>query len=129
MANCEMWEVEQRPDGKKIHECRRCRRRTKPTILGAEFVRFDCLAPPAAPGLLGKLSRFALAWISHVTAGSPTCSQAQIDARLNICRGCEFFQIDTCQRCGCRVTSESRFLNKLGWADQECPEGKWPREN
>lgn len=30
--------------------------------------------------------------------------------------------------CGCNVNRKKVFLNKLAWADQECPLGKWGKE-
>ena len=29
--------------------------------------------------------------------------------------------------CGCNVNGKKVFLNKLAWADQECPLGKWKK--
>lgn len=30
-----------------------------------------------------------------------------------------------CNVCGCSISQKKRFLNKLAWADQECPLNKW----
>jgi hypothetical protein len=27
--------------------------------------------------------------------------------------------------CGCNLNKKQIFMNKLAWADQECPVGKW----
>jgi hypothetical protein len=87
----------------------------------------------ALPPLFQRLKNFTVAAIAHVAAGSPTCDQATIDARLAICRGCEHFirdpdnpQLGACSQCGCTVGREQKFLSKLAWADQACPVGKWP---
>lgn len=53
------------------------------------------------------------------------CSQEQIDERLAICNGCEFYQNDTCLKCGCALSREKNYKNKLLWADQKCPVDKW----
>lgn len=53
------------------------------------------------------------------------CSQEQIDARLAICNGCEFYQNNTCLKCGCALSREKNYKNKLLWADQKCPVDKW----
>jgi hypothetical protein len=29
--------------------------------------------------------------------------------------------------CGCAISNKKIFLNKLAWADQECPIGKWKK--
>jgi hypothetical protein len=31
----------------------------------------------------------------------------------------------TCMMCGCNVNNKKIFMNKLAWADQECPDKKW----
>lgn len=92
--------------------------------------------PKRPPALFKRLANFSRAAIAHALRGNPTCSQAQIDERLTICRGCEMFKADTDRpefgicthsKCGCKVRGEEKFLNKLAWADQECPLGKWKR--
>jgi hypothetical protein len=30
-----------------------------------------------------------------------------------------------CSVCGCNINTKKIFMNKLAWADQECPIGKW----
>ena len=59
--------------------------------------------------------------------GLPTCTQDQIDGRLSICEACPYFngQLCTHASCGCNVSAEPKFLNKLAWADQHCPMGRW----
>ena len=53
------------------------------------------------------------------------CSEDQINERMNICQGCEFFQNNTCLQCGCALSRDKVYMNKLLWADQSCPIGKW----
>ena len=53
------------------------------------------------------------------------CTQEEIDARMEICKGCEFFQNNTCMKCGCALSRERNYMNKLLWADQSCPIKKW----
>jgi len=72
-----------------------------------------------------KLGRFALAAIRHISKGMPTCTQEQINERLEICRSCEWFVRNHCVQCGCRCNSGKAFMNKLAWADEECPKKKW----
>jgi hypothetical protein len=89
---------------------------------------------PRMPTLFQRLANFSRAAIAHALNGNPTCSEAQIEERLTICRACEKFQPDadrpdlgvcTHSKCGCKVRREEKYLNKLAWADQECPLGKW----
>jgi hypothetical protein len=91
-------------------------------------------AQQPAPRLFKRLANFTLAAIRHLGAGSPTCDQATIDARLAICRECEWYRPDaenpelgTCAHadCGCALGREEKFLNKLAWADEACPLGRW----
>lgn len=53
------------------------------------------------------------------------CTQEQIDARLAICNGCEFYKNNSCLKCGCSLSREKNYMNKLYWADKSCPIGKW----
>jgi hypothetical protein len=92
--------------------------------------------PASVPSAVRRAANFAKAAARHVAAGMPKCSQAQIEARLAVCRGCHLYQVDaasegttsgTCthESCGCRLSRRAAFRNKLAWADQECPLGKW----
>lgn len=65
----------------------------------------------------------------HIWLGFPKSSQQQINERFEICQVCEDFDRNNkeCSICGCNVNNKKQFLNKLAWADQECPKGKWER--
>jgi|TARA_Y100000310_G_C20256945_1_gene611787 hypothetical protein len=78
-----------------------------------------------APPLSKRLKNFTISAIKHVAKGMPTCTQEEIDERLEICRGCKWFRGGSCRKCGCACNNNKKFLNKLAWADQECPIGKW----
>lgn len=56
---------------------------------------------------------------------SKQCTEEQILLRHSICSLCEDFKDGSCNRCGCPITRNKDFANKLLWADQECPIGKW----
>lgn len=53
------------------------------------------------------------------------CSQEQIDSRMDICKQCPFFQNNSCLQCGCALSRDRNYKNKLYFADQSCPIGKW----
>lgn len=53
------------------------------------------------------------------------CSQQQIDDRLSICKTCQYYKNNTCLQCGCSLSRDQVFMNKLYWPDQSCPIGKW----
>jgi hypothetical protein len=82
----------------------------------------------AAPSLARRIANFSKAAIGHAVRGLPTADQATIDARLEICKACPRFDGSICRhaKCGCGISRERAFLNKLAWADQSCPLGKWP---
>lgn len=92
-------------------------------------------APPKVPPLYKRLANFTVAAIAHELRGAPTCSQEQIDQRLAICQACPLFKpsqddrskgVCTHEKCGCSAGREAKYLNKLAWADQQCPLGNWP---
>lgn len=78
-----------------------------------------------------KLKTFIKSLFFHVWGGFPKCNQHQINYRYNICQVCESFDAlnNECMHCGCNVNNKKIFMNKLAWADQECPIGKWNKEN
>lgn len=65
----------------------------------------------------------------HIYNGFPKSTKDEILYRYNICLSCEYFnkQKSECNVCGCNINNKSIFLNKLAWADQECPKNKWPK--
>ena len=77
--------------------------------------------------MLLKIKTFLKSLWFHVAAGLPKSTQQEINNRLYICKGCEHFNgLDMmCDHCGCSLSSKKIFMNKLAWADQECPVGKW----
>jgi hypothetical protein len=80
---------------------------------------------PQGPGLLTKVANFTKSAVSHIAAGAPRASDAEIERRFAICQGCEFYDGSACTKCGCPVVRESRFVSKLAWAGEKCPVGKW----
>lgn len=63
----------------------------------------------------------------HVYAGFPKSTQAQILDRFYICQQCEMYEpkLQQCLMCGCNINKKKIFMNKLAWADQQCPLDKW----
>jgi len=77
--------------------------------------------------LLRKIKTFFKSLWFHVWAGFPKSTQEQINFRYKICLDCEFFDNSQCGVCGCNINNKKMFMNKLAWADQECPKGKWEK--
>ena len=53
------------------------------------------------------------------------CSIEEIENRFRICNSCEFYNNNTCEKCGCYLVRDQIYMNKLAWKDQSCPIGKW----
>jgi len=76
-----------------------------------------------------KLKTFLNSLWWHIYSGFPKSTQQEIDDRYKICLGCEKYlsHKSECGVCGCAISNKKRFLNKLAWADQECPINKWSK--
>lgn len=79
--------------------------------------------------ILLKIKTFIKSLLFHIYSGFPKSSQKQIDFRYQICIACEKFNSSKseCGVCGCAINRKKIFMNKLAWADQECPLQKWSR--
>lgn len=77
--------------------------------------------------ILTKLRTFVKSLLFHIKAGLPKSTQDEINTRFSICQKCEMFDntYSQCMVCGCNVNKKKIFMNKLAWADQQCPQGKW----
>ena len=85
------------------------------------------------PGTMRKIVNFGRASIKHIAKGRPKAPLEIIKERFSICEGCDYFRqvgrtVGKClhPKCGCRLsTNQESQRNKLAWADQDCPIGKW----
>jgi hypothetical protein len=78
--------------------------------------------------MLQKIWTFSKSLLFHVYAGFPKSTQSEIDFRFRICtNGCDMYNTNdsSCMMCGCNINNKRMFMNKLAWADQECPLKKW----
>lgn len=55
------------------------------------------------------------------------CTQKEIEDRFSICRYCEFFNNNSCDKCGCPLMRDNVFAQKLRLANEECPIGRWSK--
>lgn len=78
-----------------------------------------------------KIKIFLKSLLFHIYRGFPKSSIKEIQDRYSICLNCEKFDSNKseCMVCGCNINQKRIFLNKLAWADQECPIGKWSKIN
>lgn len=77
--------------------------------------------------MIRKIITFLKSLIFHVYAGAPKSSKELIYQRYNTCLLCDSLdRINSqCLQCGCNINNKQIFMNKLAWADQKCPLGKW----
>ena len=80
---------------------------------------------------ISKIKIFIKSIAFHIWAGFPKYTQEQIDKRYKICLVCDSFDHNNkeCMECGCNINNKKIFMNKLAWADQQCPLNKWSKEN
>lgn len=76
-----------------------------------------------------KVKNFISAASDHLNNGAKLCTDQQIEHRYSICNSCEHFVKSSCNKCGCPIIRNKRFISKLSWASSECPVGKWGKEN
>jgi len=58
---------------------------------------------------------------------SEMCSEDQILHRYSICGGCEFFDNNSCTKCGCLLSRNRIYMSKLAWKNETCPIGLWSK--
>lgn len=113
--------------------CENCGHETKIAGLRRNCVTAPILRPQHPPSRARRLANFTLAAMKHLMSACPTRSQEEIDELVSICRVCTFFipseddETGVCghERCGCTVTRQKRYITKLGWKSQHCPDGRW----
>lgn len=76
-----------------------------------------------------KIKTFLKSLLFHIYSGFPKSTQEQIEKRYEICIACEKFNKEKseCGVCGCAISRNRVFMNKLAWADQSCPLQKWTK--
>lgn len=78
---------------------------------------------------LKRIQTFFKSLFWHIWSGFPKATLKQIQQRYDICVSCEMFDSKNsqCLVCGCNLSTKKIFMNKLAWADQECPIKKWKK--
>lgn len=132
---CQFFDTGRIVDGEHVLHCNKCNRPYRTRRPNVIVNRMCGVGPaPELPWIGTRLLNFSVAAIGHAAKGFPTCTDEQIQERLEICRGCKEFKPDAenpelgaCAQCGCPVSNRlSKFVSKLAWADQQCPLRKWP---
>ena len=91
-------------------------------ILEYRKKRYPSTSPPNQPSLMKKITNFTKSAIKHVRSGMKNASEKEIDKRMEICKGCEFFiegEKPRCSKCGCHLNLKAR------WESSKCPIDKW----
>lgn len=119
-------------NGRSLYECSKCGYLTY-----YENAERQCVPMVQSqfgePSLTRKIGNFSFAMAKHLYKGMPTVTEAQLNERLKICHECPLFKqsqglvsgVCTHESCGCNIGDEVNFLNKIAWADQKCPIGRW----
>lgn len=98
-----------------------------------ELINEDNRSKITIPTISTRINNFTTATVKHIKSGRPHCSDEQRKERFEICKSdkCGMFVkrgdggICAHQKCGCILRSEGWFMDKLSWADSECPLGLW----
>jgi hypothetical protein len=78
---------------------------------------------------LQRIIRFLKSLFFHIGYGLPKSSSETISYRYSVCLSCDSFdtKYSQCNECGCNISQKSELMNKLAWADQQCPLNKWSK--
>ena len=104
----------------------------RPSFIDVEEVRASIeaqakghLEPVQSPSIVNMAANFSGSLANWARNGFGTVSDSTIQSRLDICKGCEFWNADgfkgtgRCQKCGCSTWA------KLRMATEKCPLDKW----
>jgi len=94
----------------------------KPRARGANFKLMEEEAPPTIKEM-GK--DYIVSWYFWMKAGFPVRSDEEANKIRDICRGCDYYKDEHCQKCGCKVVNPTPLGDKPKWATEKCPVGKW----
>jgi hypothetical protein len=98
-----------------IYECSKCGNRISFTDYD-DPPMFPCRSP-----LLKNSSEVP----SNIHSMIPSSSLELIEKRYSSCLSCEFLQNNTCTKCGCNITRDRNYMNKLANESETCPIAKW----
>ena len=104
-----------------------------------EKVRRECKPPSPAVKRQQKaviaanpVRRYLTARDKWIAAGKPLRDAAERRTLFAICEACPEYQPlpvvegGRCKACSCGIARERDTLNKIAWATEECPRGRWP---
>jgi hypothetical protein len=98
-----------------IYECSKC----------GNKVSFDDTDDPPLFPCRSPLKKETSKVPSSIQSMIPNSSLETIERRYSICLSCEFLQNSTCAKCGCNITRDRNYMNKLASESESCPIAKW----
>lgn len=107
-----------------IFECSKCGNKIsfKEPYVDEEPPIIPCRSPLLGSNVASKVVDFAscIEGMKH-----NLCSEEEIKNRHNICSSCEHYINNSCKQCGCSITRDRNYLNKLASKEESCPISKW----
>lgn len=104
----------------KTYECSKC----GVNLVVQDEIDHPPLIPCSAP--LFDFSAVGVRdFISNHTDTNNLCDEEEIEDRHNICKSCEFFLNNSCTQCGCLLSRDKIYMNKLAIKSEACPLDKW----
>lgn len=98
-----------------VYECSKC---------GTKISFSDSDDPPLFP-CRSPLKKDTKNTPSAIQSIIPNSSLDQIEKRYSVCLSCEFLQNNSCTKCGCNITRDRNYMNKLANESESCPIAKW----
>ncbi len=82
------------------------------------------------PGLIQRAVNFSVAGVKHLATGAKLVDDVTREWRYLQCLDCEQYfdsEKETCthKQCGCGIKKQRGIIDKLSWASQNCPIGRW----
>lgn len=93
-----------------------------PLYCSCGFVTVSRSSDDMTPGFWRRAGAFGKAVARHTLNGLQKTPHDEKQTRALICSGCEFKHGSRCGKCGCQIEG---WPNKLDWASERCPIGKW----
>lgn len=102
------------------YECSKCGNKI--------FIQDNIEEPPLFPcssPLSNGSAKDVLDFMSTHTSTDNLCSLSQIEQRHSVCLACEYYSNNSCNKCGCYLTKDRNYMNKLALKEESCPINKW----
>jgi len=106
-------------------ECSKCGNIVQVSGLdNSEPIKIPCRSPLLGQNIAQSIFDFA-AGIDNLKLN--LCDKQTIEHRLSICKNCEFYSDNSCSKCGCSITRDRNYLNKIAVKNESCPINLWTK--